>query len=93
MLTRLIERAQQRREVKPGDPRNHAVSLISPMLVAVLFLLTCRQEGWLESADLVLLRIYQFLLWAMLLATIGSGLQYLVKAYRLMSIPPENAKT
>jgi AcrR family transcriptional regulator len=37
VLTRLVERAQQRGEVKPGDPRNHAVSLISPMLVAVLF--------------------------------------------------------
>ena len=37
VLTRLVERAQQRGEVRPGDARNHAVSLISPMLVAVLF--------------------------------------------------------
>lgn len=36
-LTRLIEKAQQRGEVRAGDPRGHAVSLISPMLVAVLF--------------------------------------------------------
>ena len=37
VLSRLVERAQQRGEVKPGDARNHAVSLISPMLLAVIF--------------------------------------------------------
>ena len=35
VLSRLVERAQQDGEVRPGDARNHAVSLISPMLLAV----------------------------------------------------------
>ena len=54
------------------------------VLVAVLLLLTLRQEGWLLEADLLLLRSYQVLLYAMLAATVGSGLQYLVKAYRVL---------
>lgn len=55
------------------------------VLVAVLFLLTCRQYEWLaEWWDVALLRTYRVLLWAMLLATVGSGLQYLVKAYRAL---------
>lgn len=37
LLTRLVERAQERGEVRPGDPRNHAVSLMAPILVAVIF--------------------------------------------------------
>ena len=37
VLTRLVERAQRRGEVRPGDARNYAVSLMSPMLVAVIF--------------------------------------------------------
>ena len=54
------------------------------VLVAVLLLLTCRQEGWMSEADFLLLRSYQVLLWAMLIATVGSGLQYLVKAWRVL---------
>ncbi len=33
----LIERAQQRGEVRPGDPRNHALTIVSPLLVGVIF--------------------------------------------------------
>jgi CDP-diacylglycerol---glycerol-3-phosphate 3-phosphatidyltransferase len=54
------------------------------VLGAVLFLLTCRQEGWVVELDMVILRLYQVLLWAMLVATVGSGIQYLVKAYKLL---------
>lgn len=62
------------------------------VLVAVLFLLTCRQEQWLAEIDWLLWRAYQVLLWAMLFATVGSGLQYLVKAYRALSVPRESGK-
>jgi len=37
LITKLITRAQERGEVRAGDPRNHAVSIISPMLVGVIF--------------------------------------------------------
>lgn len=37
LMTRIIERAQTRGEVREGDPRQHALSIMSPMLVAVLF--------------------------------------------------------
>jgi len=37
MATGLIERAQARGELKPGDPRTHAFSLIGPMLMGVLW--------------------------------------------------------
>ena len=37
MATGLIERAQARGELKPGDPRTHAFSLIAPMLMATLW--------------------------------------------------------
>jgi AcrR family transcriptional regulator len=36
ILTGIIARAQKRGEVRPGDPRNFCVSLISPILAAVL---------------------------------------------------------
>jgi AcrR family transcriptional regulator len=36
MLTGIIERAQARGEVRPGDPRAFCVSLISPILAAVI---------------------------------------------------------
>ncbi|OYW90825.1 MAG: TetR family transcriptional regulator [Caulobacterales bacterium 32-67-6] len=36
-LTSLIERAQQRGEIRPGDPRLHALSLIAPLPVGVIF--------------------------------------------------------
>ena len=37
LLTHLIERAQERGEVRSGDPRVHALSLMSPLLVGVIF--------------------------------------------------------
>ena len=37
LITQLIARAQERGEVRAGDPRNHAVSIISLMLVGVIF--------------------------------------------------------
>lgn len=54
------------------------------VLVAVLFLLTCRQHLWLTEWDEALGWTYRVLLWVMLAATVGSGLQYLVKAYRAL---------
>lgn len=36
ILTGVIRRAQERGEVRPGDPRNFAVTLMSPILAAVL---------------------------------------------------------
>lgn len=36
-LSLLIERAQARGEVRAGDPRHHAISIISPMLLGVIF--------------------------------------------------------
>jgi AcrR family transcriptional regulator len=37
LLTRLISQAQERGEVRAGDARNFAVSLMSPVLVGVIF--------------------------------------------------------
>jgi AcrR family transcriptional regulator len=37
LLGRLIERGQERGEVRAGDARVHAVSIISPLLVGVIF--------------------------------------------------------
>jgi AcrR family transcriptional regulator len=37
LLTRLIEQAQQRGEVRSGDPRLHALSIAGPMLAGVIF--------------------------------------------------------
>ncbi|MFT3722265.1 MAG: TetR/AcrR family transcriptional regulator [Hyphomonadaceae bacterium] len=37
LLTKVIERAQERGEVRPGDARNHAVSIMSPLLLGVIF--------------------------------------------------------
>jgi AcrR family transcriptional regulator len=37
LMTTLITKAQERGEVRAGDPRNFAVSIISPMLVGVIF--------------------------------------------------------
>jgi len=45
LLTRLVERAQKRGEVRPGDPRNHAVSIMSPILAAVIFRETFAPSG------------------------------------------------
>jgi AcrR family transcriptional regulator len=37
LLGSVIERAQERGEVRPGDPRIHAFSIIGPMLVGVIW--------------------------------------------------------
>ncbi|MEQ1607360.1 MAG: TetR/AcrR family transcriptional regulator [Hyphomonadaceae bacterium] len=37
LLTSVVARAQERGEVRPGDPRQHALSIASPLLVAVIF--------------------------------------------------------
>jgi AcrR family transcriptional regulator len=37
LLTRLISQAQERGEVREGDPRNFAVSIMSPVLAGVIF--------------------------------------------------------
>lgn len=37
LLTAVIERAQARGEVRAGDARNHAVSLMAPLLLGVIF--------------------------------------------------------
>lgn len=36
-LSHLITRAQERGEVRPGDPRHHAISIISPVLLGIVF--------------------------------------------------------
>ena len=37
MLTGLVTRAQTRGEIAPGDPRLHAISILGPLLMAMLF--------------------------------------------------------
>jgi AcrR family transcriptional regulator len=37
LLTRLIEQAQKRGEIRSGDPRLHALSIAGPMLAGVIF--------------------------------------------------------
>ena len=37
LIAALIERAQTRGEVRPGDPRTHAFSIMGPMLIGVLW--------------------------------------------------------
>lgn len=37
LLSGLIQRAQERGEIREGDPRSHAISIISPMLLGVIF--------------------------------------------------------
>jgi AcrR family transcriptional regulator len=53
-LTRLIERAQARGEVKPGPARYHALSLMAPLLVGVLWRETFEPVGG-QPLDLELL--------------------------------------
>jgi AcrR family transcriptional regulator len=50
-VTRLIERAQARGEVRPGDPRVHAFSLIGPMITGVIWTETFAPVG-AEPVDL-----------------------------------------
>ena len=37
LISGMIAKAQARGEIRPGDPRQYAVGLISPMLVGVIF--------------------------------------------------------
>jgi AcrR family transcriptional regulator len=37
LLTNVIKRAQERGEVRPGNPRNYALSIAGPVLTAVIF--------------------------------------------------------
>jgi AcrR family transcriptional regulator len=50
----LIERAQQRGEVRPGDPRLYALSLMGPMVIGVLWQATLVPAGGapIELAEL-----------------------------------------
>lgn len=45
MLTGLIEGAQRKGEVRPGDPRLHAFTLMGPMLMGVLYRETLQPVG------------------------------------------------
>lgn len=45
LLTRLIEKAQARGEIRPGDARAYAVGLMSPILLAVIFRETFEPVG------------------------------------------------
>ena len=48
ILVRLIEQAQARGEVRPGDPRFHAFSIIGPMMLGLLFRETFAPVGGAE---------------------------------------------
>lgn len=48
MLSALIVRAQERGEVRPGDPRTHAFSIMGPMLMGVLWRETFTPVGGAE---------------------------------------------
>lgn len=54
MLAGLIERAQQKGEVRPGDPRIHAFTLMGPMLMGVIYRETLQPVGG-EPLDLAVL--------------------------------------
>ena len=45
MIAGLIERAQARGEVRPGDPRLHAFTLMGPMMMGVLWCETLQPAG------------------------------------------------
>ena len=45
MMTGLIEKAQAKGEVRPGDPRLHAFSLMGPMLMGVIYRETLQPVG------------------------------------------------
>jgi AcrR family transcriptional regulator len=44
-ISTLVEQAQQRGEVRPGDPRLHAISLMGPMLMGILWRETLEPAG------------------------------------------------
>lgn len=45
MLSAIIEQAQQRGEVRPGDPRLHAFTLMGPMLMGIIYRATLQPVG------------------------------------------------
>jgi len=45
MIASLIERAQSKGEVRPGDPRLHAFSLMGPMMMGILWRETLQPVG------------------------------------------------
>jgi CDP-diacylglycerol--glycerol-3-phosphate 3-phosphatidyltransferase len=63
------------------------------VLIGVLLIQWWRAAEFSPAVLDVLDRVQAVLLWAMLLATIGSGLQYCVKAARLLGGPPANRGT
>jgi CDP-diacylglycerol--glycerol-3-phosphate 3-phosphatidyltransferase len=54
------------------------------VLIGVLLTLWWRAAGFRPAALTVLNPVQLVLLWAMLLATIGSGVQYVYKAWKLL---------
>jgi CDP-diacylglycerol--glycerol-3-phosphate 3-phosphatidyltransferase len=54
------------------------------VLIGILLLQTLRSEGWLPAIIPGLEQLYLILLAAMLFATVGSGIQYVVKAVKLL---------
>jgi CDP-diacylglycerol--glycerol-3-phosphate 3-phosphatidyltransferase len=60
------------------------------VLIGVLWIQWWRAAGFSPAVLEVLERVQVVLLWAMLLATVGSGLQYVVKAARLLGGSPAN---
>ena len=55
------------------------------VLIGVLLLQTLRTNGWFVEVLTPLEWAYVILLYAMLIATVGSGVQYVVKAARIFS--------
>jgi AcrR family transcriptional regulator len=45
LLVSIIEKAQERGEVRPGDPRLHAFSLMGPMMIGILWRETLQPAG------------------------------------------------
>jgi len=54
------------------------------VIIALLLLLSLRGFGWLPTTWDAVDMIYRVLLWSMLFATVGSGLQYCWKAWKVL---------
>jgi CDP-diacylglycerol--glycerol-3-phosphate 3-phosphatidyltransferase len=54
------------------------------VIIALLLLLSMRAFGWLPATWDAVEAIVRVLLWAMLVATVGSGLQYCGKAWKVL---------
>jgi CDP-diacylglycerol--glycerol-3-phosphate 3-phosphatidyltransferase len=61
--------------------------LQSAVLIGALLLKTLDANAWLPHLFSPLVGVYWVLLWAMLIATVGSGLQYGWKAAKMLSQP------